>query len=249
MVTINTQNENILDKESKVNINMRVKESLKNKIKDTMLSESKSPDELFSEMFQAYLKEQAENKGEADYTNDIAELKNVVNRTVTIFKNMIEKTYMQNAIVKDNFSSEIQLVKESLTSDYEKKLISLQKECDKVKREYELITEQAEALLKDTRELKETSSILKNTNEKNEELLKTYKEQIEALKSSNIELQSKLKNSIDTSILEKAEISKERALLEKDKHYQDIINSMQEKYNELQTKYTKLLEGSFSKDK
>lgn len=239
-----TNNENILNKEPKVNINVRVKESLCKNIKNTMKNDSKSPDEMFSAMFHAYLKEQAENNGEADYTSDISELKTVVNRVVTIFQNMIEKTYMQNSVVKETYASELESTKNSLISDYETKLSKLKIECDKTKKEYDMIAEQAEALLKDTRELKENSNLLKNANAKNEELIKTYKEQIDALKKSNLELSKKIENSIDSTLLDKADIEKEKALLERDKHYQGIINSMQDKYNDLQSKYTSLLEKS-----
>ena len=243
MVTINTNDINLTEKDSRVNINMRIKESLKNKIKDTMTSEGKSPDEFFSEMFYSYLKEQAKSKNEADYSTDIQELQMVIGRTVTIFQNMIEKTYMQNSIVKDNFVTEIESLKSSITSEYEAKIKNLEKECSKVKMEYDLIAEQAEALLKDTKELKETSMLLKNANSKNEELIATYKEQIKILKLNNSILENKNSTLVDASLLEKAEIQKEKDLLKKDKEYQEIINNMQEKYNTLQTKHTSLLES------
>lgn len=246
-IIINTDIENIQSKESKVNINMRVRESLKNKIKDTLENDSKTPDELFSQMFTAYLKEQAVSKGEADYSSDITELNGVINRISTIFQNMIEKTYMQNSILRENFASELNLTKSEMETRYEEDISKLKKERDILKKEYDLITEQAKALLTDTKKLKETASSLKETNNKNEELIKTYKEQIDNLKNTNEELKEKIKNSIDSSLLEREEIKKEKELLEKDRYYQNTINTMQDKYNELQLKYTKLLESTISK--
>ena len=135
----NEQN-NTEGKESKININMRVKESLRTKIKEQMDMENKTPDEMFSEMFYSYIKQQAENKGEADYSSDITELNNVVKRTVTIFQNMIEKTYMQNAITKENFNNQIKETTEKIKSEYEDKIKILEKEVSKYKKEYDLIS-------------------------------------------------------------------------------------------------------------
>lgn len=247
MICITTDSQNI--KETKVNINMRVKESLKNKIKNTLESESKTPDELFSQMFVAYLKEQATTKGEADYSSDIQELNSVISRVSTIFQNMIEKTYMQNSISKDAMLLEMENTKKDITNKYENEISILKKERDSLKKEYDMITEQASALISDTKKLKEMSNSLKETNLKNEELLKTYKEQIASLKESNEQLKNQIKNSIDISLLEKEEIKKDKALLEKDKHYQEIINSMQENYKELQLKYTKLIEDKVNNKK
>lgn len=241
---MSTDLENMQTKEAKVNINMRVKESLRNKIKDTLDSEEKTPDELFSKMYIAYLKEQAVDKGEADYSNDITELNSVINRVSTIFQNIVEKTYMQNSILRDNFSNEINLTKSKLEEKYETDIEKIKKERDNIKKEYDLISSQAEALIKDTRKLKETASSLKETNLKNEELLKTYREQINNLKEHNNSLKEKLENSVDLYKLEKEEIKKEKELLEKDRYYQSIISNMQDSYNELQIKYTKLLDSN-----
>lgn len=245
---MNNELENNQGKEPKVNINMRVKESLKNKIKDTLDSEDKTPDELFSQMYIAYLKEQAVNNGEADYSSDIMELSSVVNRVSTIFQNMVEKTYMQNSILRENFASELNLTKADMEKKYAEDIAKLTKERDAIQKEYNLIAEQAEALLKDTKKLKEAASSLRETNAKNEELIKTYKEQIENLKENNNSLKERVNNSIDKSMIEKEEIKKEKELLEKDKYYQNTINSMQDKYNELQLKYTKLIESTINKE-
>lgn len=238
-----------LKKEARVNINVRLKESLKNKIIAKRTLDNKTPDEFFSDMFYAYLKEEAKSQGDADYSNDIEELHSVVGRIITIYQNMIDKTYMYNSIKKETYSNEMEDIKTNLTKEYEKKISLLQKECDKAKKEYEMISEQAQGLLSDTRKLKENLNILESNNEKNEELLKTYKEQIESLKIYSSNLEEKLKGTVDENLLEKVNLEKERALLEKDRHYQSIINSMQEQYNHLQTLYTSAISSSHTPTK
>lgn len=221
---------------------MRIPESLKSKIKQSMSSDLKTPEEMFSEMYFAYLKEQALNKKEADYSNDITELKSVTKRILTIFLNMIEKTYMNNSIVKDNFISEITSVEKSLSTEYEEKISILTKDRDKYKKDYLLISEQAEGLLKDSRELKENSILLKNTIEKNDELLTNYREQIDVLKTLTESLKIDAEKSVDRKVYDELKISKDKELLGKDIYHHKTVNSMQEKYHSLQEKYHSLQE-------
>ena len=229
-------------KDPKININWRVRESLRNKFKEKMNQNNMQADEFFSEMFLAYLKEEATSSGQVDFSKDISELNDVINRTSTIFKNMIEKSYMQISINKESFTNEIEEVKRNLKDDYDKKLSSLQKLCDKTQKEYNLISEQAEGLLKDSKVREERLTLLEEAHKKDLELVQTYKEQIEILKAENLHLKEQITNSIDSSLLEKAELKSEKALLEKDRYYQDIITSLQKSYSELQQKYTDVVE-------
>lgn len=229
-------------KDPKININWRVRESLRNKFKEKMNQNNMQADEFFSEMFLAYLKEEATSSGQVDFSKDISELNDVINRTSTIFKNMIEKSYMQISINKESFTNEIEEVKRNLKDDYDKKLSSLQKLCDKTQKEYNLISEQAEGLLKDSKVREERLTLLEDAHKKDLELVQTYKEQIEILKAENLHLKEQITNSIDSSLLEKAELKSEKALLEKDRYYQDIITSLQKSYSELQQKYTDVVE-------
>lgn len=229
-------------KDPKININWRVRESLRNKFKEKMNQNNMQADEFFSEMFIAYLKEEATSSGQVDFSKDINELNDVINRTSTIFKNMIEKSYMQISINKESFATEIEEVKRNLQDDYDKKISALQKLCDKTQKEYNLISEQAEGLLKDSKVREERLTLLEEAHKKDLELIQTYKEQIEILKNENLHLKEQAKNSIDSSLLEKAELKLEKALLEKDRYYQDIITSLQKNYSTLQQKYTDVVE-------
>lgn len=229
-------------KDPKININWRVRESLRNKFKEKMNQNNMQADEFFSEMFIAYLKEEATSSGQVDFSKDINELNDVINRTSTIFKNMIEKSYMQISINKESFATEIEEVKRNLQDDYDKKISALQKLCDKTQKEYNLISEQAEGLLKDSKVREERLTLLEEAHKKDLELIQTYKEQIEILKNENLHLKEQAKNSIDSSLLEKAELKLEKALLEKDRYYQGVISSLQENYSSLQEKYTNIIE-------
>lgn len=242
----NTKDLNLTDetekKEQRLNINVRIKESLRDKIKKKMESDKKNPDEFFSEMFLAYLKEESINNGDADYSKDLEELNAVIKRTTTIFQNIVEKNYMHNSALKESFEKEIEQLKENMRSEYEKKISKLEKDCNKANKEYELISEQAKGLIKDSRELKENLILIKNANEKNEELLETYKDQIESLKKENNQLELKLKNSIDASLLDKLQIENEKKLLEQEKKHQENLAIIRKEYNDLQTKYINLIE-------
>lgn len=244
----NEYNIKILENEHKVNINMRVKQSLREKIKDKMDKENKNPDDFFSDMFYSYLKIDAKHNGDIDYTSDLEDLENVTKRIITIYKNMVEKSYMQNSISKENHLKEIAMLQKTLKEDYEKNIDKVNKdnekikqENEKIKHEYELISLEATKLLEDAKELRDCYNLVKNTNYKNEELILNYKEQIEALKSSNKVLEKNLENTIDKSILEQANFQKEKDLLELDKHYQTIIKDMNDKYNKLQINFSEQL--------
>lgn len=243
----NTKDLNLSDetekKEQRLNINVRIKESLRDKIKGKMEADKKNPDEFFSEMFLAYLKEESTNNGDVNYSKDLEELNAVIKRTTTIFQNIVEKNYMHNSALKESFEKEIEELKANMRSEYEKKIAKLEKDCDKANKEYELISEQAKGLIKDSRELKENFTLIKNANEKNEELLETYKEQIDSLKKENKQLELKLNNSIDASLLDKLQIENDKKLLEQEKKHQENIAILRKEYNELQAKYINLIES------
>ena len=150
---------------------------------------------------------------------------------------------MHNSALKESFEKEIEQLKANMRSEYEKKIAKLEKDCDKANKEYELISEQAKGLIKDSRELKENLTLIKNANEKNEQLLETYKDQIESLKKENSQLELKLKHSIDASSLDKLQIENEKKLLEQEKKHQENIAILRKEYNELQTKYINLIES------
>lgn len=242
----NTKDLNLSDetekKEQRLNINVRIKESLRDKIKGKMEADKKNPDEFFSEMFLAYLKEESANNGDVNYSKDLEELNAVIKRTTTIFQNIVEKNYMHNSALKESFEKEIEQLKANMRSEYEKKIAKLEKDCDKANKEYELISEQAKGLIKDSRELKENLTLIKNANEKNEQLLETYKDQIESLKKENSQLELKLKHSIDASSLDKLQIENEKKLLEQEKKHQENLAIIRKEYNDLQTKYINLIE-------
>lgn len=238
--TFEENNENI--KDPKININWRVRESLRNKFKEKMNQNNMQADEFFSEMFLAYLKEESTSSGQVDFSKDISELNDVINRTSTIFKNMIEKSYMQTSINKESFNNEIEDIKKNLKNTYEKKISSLEQLCEKTQKEYNLISEQAQGLLKDSKSREERLILLEEAHEKDSELIQTYKEQIDSLKSENSRLKKQIDDSIDLSLLEKAELKSEKALLQKDRYYQDIISELQKNYSALQNKYTTLIE-------
>lgn len=230
-------------KEQRLNINVRIKESLRDKIKGKMEADKKNPDEFFSEMFLAYLKEESVNNGDADYSKDLEELNAVIKRTTTIFQNIVEKNYMHNSALKESFEKEIEQLKKNMSCEYENKISKLEKDRDKANKEYELIAEQAKGLINDSKELKENLTLIKNANEKNEELLETYKEQIDSLKKENKYLELKLQNSIDASLLDKIQIENEKKLLEQEKKHQENIAIMRKEYNDLQAKYISLIEN------
>lgn len=230
-------------KEQRLNINVRIKESLRDKIKAQMESDKKNPDEFFSDMFLAYLKDNSVNNGDIDYSKDLEELNMVIKRTTTIFQNIVEKNYMHNVALKESFDKEIEQLNINMSSEYEKKISKLEKDLAKTTKEYELIAEQAHGLIKDSKELKENLTLLKHANEKNEELLDTYKAQIESLKKENQQLELKLQNSIDSSLLDKLQIEHEKKLLEQDKKHQEHIVSIRKDYNDLQSKYISLIES------
>lgn len=243
----NTNNLNLINetekKEQRLNINVRIKESLRDKIKAQMEIDKKNPDEFFSEMFLAYLKDNSVNSGDIDYSKDLEELNVVIKRTTTIFQNIVEKNYMHNVSLQESFDKEIKQLQTTMTSEYEKKISKLEQDLDKANKEYDLISEQAHGLIKDSRELKENLTLLKNSNEKNEELLETYKEQIDSLKKENKLLESKLKNSIDSSLLDKLQIENEKKLLEQEKTHQENIAAIRKEYTDLQAKYINLIES------
>lgn len=225
-------------KDPKVNINMRVKESLRIKMKSKMEKDDKSADDFFSDMFYSYLKYEAEQNGEVDFSNDITELQFATQRVCSIFQGMIEKSYLNTTLIKEQHSSELADLKETIEKSYANQLSKLTQEKESLLKEYELISEQAHALIKDSKELKEKVAFLEDTNKKNEDLLITYKEQLVALKATNATLQNQLDTSINKSDLDKLSIEKDKELLEKDKHYQSIIADMQHQYNLLQLKLT-----------
>lgn len=246
---LNLTNE-IDKKEQRLNINVRIKESLRDKIKAQMEADKKTPDEFFSEMFLAYLKDSSVNNGDIDYSKDLEELNVVIKRTITIFQNIVEKNYLHNSALKESFEKEIDTLNINMKSEYEKKISKLEQDLDKANKEYELITEQAHGLIKDSKELKETLTLIKHANAKNEELLETYKEQIDTLKKDNKQLELQLQNSIDASLLDKLQIECEKKLLEQEKKHQENIVVIRKDYNDLQTKYISLIESkaTLSKD-
>lgn len=236
-------------KEQRININVRIKESLRDKIKNQMETDNKSPDDFFSDMLLSYLKDTALSKGEIDYSQDLNELNNVIKRVSTIFQNMIEKNYMQTSIYREAHNEELNSLKEQLTHEYEVKLSNLKKEYNKVSKEYNLIVEQAEGLIKDSKELKKNLNILKNSNEKNEELLNTYKEQIQDLKKINADLETTIKDSIHISVLDKNQIENEKKILALEKQHQQEISTLRKEYALLQDKYIKLIESNADSNK
>ena len=214
-----------------------------------MEADNKTPDEFFSDMFLAYLQENSVNSDNIDYSKDLEELNIVIKRTTTIFQNIVEKNYMHNSALKESFDKEIEQLHINMSSEYEKKISKLETDLNKANNEYELIAEQAQGLIKDSKELKENFTLLKKANEKNEELLETYKEQIESLKRENKQLEIKLKHSIDSSLLDKLQIEHEKKLLEQEKQHQENIVTIRKEYNDLQAKYISLIESQSNASK
>ncbi|MGU8835564.1 coiled-coil domain-containing protein (plasmid) [Clostridium perfringens] len=235
-----TDTDNNVQKDPRININMRIKTSLKNRISEQMSTDNKTPDDFFSEMFYLYLQNLSQESGYPDYSGDMQELELATKRILTIFQCFIEKSSLANTNINKTHANDIESIKSSLTEKYESKLEELTKELNQTKKEASLIEEQAKLLISDSKKLKSSLKNLTEKNTKNEELIETYKEQILSLKDSNLSLQNKLENTVDKSSIERLNLEHEKHLLEQEKSHQEKLNELQQKLNNLQNNYHQL---------